>query len=161
MTRLVFIAVFAVGVVACAGRSHPAKTAASPERPPAQGAVAVYVFTAPPASRAVTRDELDRADSVKDLARRLAGKNGVALVDAPVQADVVVELVSAVQAFQPNAGRSFNDKELTAVVSGAGRTDRFSEARVDEGRTVYQLAKRVDEWVAANRPQLLAARKKR
>ncbi len=161
MTRLVLIALFLAGTAACAGRSHRSKTPATPEASSPRGTVAVYVFTAPPASRAVTRDESNRAKSVKELARRLAGKTGVALVDAPAQADVVVELLSAVEAFQPNAGRPFNDKELTAVVNAPGRTARFTEARVDEGRTVYHLAKRVDEWITANRPQILAARKTR
>jgi hypothetical protein len=156
MTRVALAAALVATLGGCAHRSHISQPKATPDA----GKIAVYVFTAPPASRAVTFDERARAEATSELTRRLEGKKGLTIVDTPEQADVNVQLLSAAQLFSPHGDRKFDDRELTAEVTAAGKSARLAEARGDVGRTVYSLANRVDQWIAANRAQIIAARRK-
>jgi hypothetical protein len=156
MTRIALVVALVVGLTGCAAGSQKARPATAPDR----SKIAVYVFTEPAATRVPTIDEVHRADATSDLARRLRGKKRLVLVDAPKQADVTVELRSAVQLFAPHGDRPFDDREIVAEVTGAGTTTEVSAARGDVGRTVYTLAKRVDKWIKANQAQIVAARSK-
>ena len=155
MTRAAFVIALVVALSGCAARSQTARPAA-----PDRSKIAVYVFTRPPATRVPTIDEQRRAGATTELARRLSGKKRLAIVDTPKQADVTVELWSAVQLFEPHGDKPFDDRELVADVMAAGKTTRVTAARGDVGRTVYQLAKRVDRWVTSNPAQIVAARSK-
>jgi len=156
MTRIALVVFLLLTLTGCAARSKNARPAAAPDR----SKIAIYVFTKPPATRVPTIDEQRRADATAELVRRLGGKKRLAIIDAPKQADVIVELRSAVQLFEPRGERPFDDRELVASVTGAGKTSEVSAARGDVGRTVYTLAKRVDKWITANREQIVAARSK-
>ncbi len=146
MTRiaLVFLLIAASG--GCAGRLHEQRAPSTRDR----GKVNVYVFTAPPASRVPTIDEQARANATADLIRRLRDRKNLVVVDTPQQADVVVQLLSPVQLFDRHAETLFDDRELIADVTAGGKKVRLSAARVDRGRTIYRLARDIDEWVVTN-----------
>ncbi len=156
MTRYLLVAALAAALAGCGAHSKNAAPKVNADR----SKIAVYVFTQPPATRLVTIDEHARGVDTSELARHLRGKKHLVLVESPQQADVVVELLSPVQLFRPHQEQRFDDRELIADLTAAGKTTRLTASRGDVGRTVYTLAKRVDKWIADNRASIVAARGK-